>query len=100
MTPDTPGTDGFDRPDTTPGDLPQHHFVVVGVHDPATGKVTLWIDNATADARFPDGLVYEPDQGEWTNADRHESDDNLISERLADLLFDSDEPVVTVEDLF
>ena len=56
------------------------HFVVVVREDG-----TWYADNDTADAVFPDGLVYDEDTGEWSQL-HHDLDDAERDGRMSKIL--------------
>ena len=65
---------------------PEHYFVVVGALD-AEGKPHYWIDDATADAVFPDGTLWIPLFGKWSVVDgKTETVDHQLWQGLADLI--------------
>jgi hypothetical protein len=59
----------------------EHHFVVA--YDTRTGR--FFVDDETASAVMPDGVVYDPDSGEW-RLDDYEDGYAETAAVLADLL--------------
>lgn len=61
----------------------EHYFVVVAALD-SEGKPHYWLDNATADARFPEGTVWNPLHGTWSVvSNKNEQLDHALWQELA-----------------
>lgn len=64
----------------------RHHFVVVGEVD-ADGRVSFCVDHDTAEAVFPEGAVWDDEQGEFIRPmGATEVSDVLILQRLDAIL--------------
>ena len=71
--------------------MKEHYFCVRAIQD-GSGELKFNIDHETAEARFPDGAMFDTETGQWSLvSDEMEGIDNQMVMKLTELINDWEE---------